>query len=242
MALLLDNELTDPEFETFLGLDAIRMADIALTATAVAAIATIPAVFFHASKSAEWQVIGDVLGFVIWLVFLLETLLMIRLHHGWGSDWLKAHKLQLVVIVLANPFLMWAIGRYETLELSTLLPLPSFLQSAKVMKLFKFSKILKFLHLGEVSSKARYALSHFPWLVNTTLLSAALLGLGIVGATIEGTAATPAHGLDVWLDIGHSIMSSLPKALLATLPLSMMVVAVVLWQKKSNLSGRRCAH
>lgn len=61
MLRLLDSGLTDPEFETFLGLDAIRMADIALTATAVAAIATIPAVFFSASKSAEWQVIGDVL-------------------------------------------------------------------------------------------------------------------------------------------------------------------------------------
>ena len=134
---LLDSGLTDPEHQTLLGLDAKRVADFSLTATACAALATIPAVFFHASQSQSLRVLGDVLGIVIWLIFVAETLVMIRLHSGWGIEWLKSHKLQLTVIFLANPLLIWAIGRFEALELFPLLPLPSFLQSAKIMKIFK---------------------------------------------------------------------------------------------------------
>lgn len=233
MVRLLDSELSDPEFETFWGCDAKRVADLALTATAGAAIATIPAVFLHSSKYETLQTVGNVLGFAIWLIFLTETLIMVRLHHGWGGDWLKTHKLQLVVIVLANPLLGWAIGRYEALELSTLLPLPSFLQSAKLMKLFKFSKVLKFLHLGEIATKVRVALSHVPWAVNSVLLLSGLLGLGIVGTALEGDAATPAHALDVWFEIGHSVIEAAPEVLIASLPLCAVVAAAITWHKKS---------
>lgn len=233
MALLLDSELTDPEFKTFWGYEAKKVADVALSATAVAAIATIPAVFLHTSKYESLHVVGDAMSLVIWLVFLIETLLMIRLHHGWGGEWLKTHKLQLVVIVLANPILVWAIGRFETLELATLLPLPSFIQSAKLMKVFKLSKVLKFLHLGEVTSKARATLSHVRWLLNSILLSVGLLVLGIVGAVLEGGAATPIHALDVWFEVGHSMVSSAPEAFLATLPLVMIVVGATAWRKRS---------
>jgi hypothetical protein len=232
MARLLDSGLLDPEFQTFWGCDAKKVADVALTATAAAAVATIPAVFFHASKSSELRAIGDVLGLLIWFTFLTETLLMVRLHHGWGGEWLRTHKLQVVVVILSNPLLVWAIGRYETLELSTLLPLPSVLQSAKFAKLFKFAKIVKFLHLGEVSTKVRTALAHVPWLVNTTLLSAGILALGIIGAVLDGESATPIHALDVWLGIGHSMVVSVPKVLLATVPLCLLLVMVIARQKK----------
>ena len=233
MIRLLDSGLTDPEFETVWGFKAKLVADVALTATAAAAIATIPAVFLHASKSSEFRLVGDVLGLLIWVTFVIETLLMIRLHHGWGGEWLRTHKLQIVVVILANPFLMWAIGRYETLELSTLLPLPSILQSAKLAKLFKFTKILKFLHLGEVSTKARAALAHVPWLVNTVLLSSGILALGIVGAALEGESATPIHALDVWVKIGHSLVMSVPEVLLATVPLCFIAAVVVVRQRKT---------
>jgi len=228
MGILLDSELSDAEFATFLGIEAKKAADVALTAAAAAAIATIPAVFLHASANSELRAVGDVLGVAIWLTFLAETLLMVRLHKGWGGEWLRTHKLQLAVIFLANPILVWAIGRFETLELATLLPLPSFLQSAKVVKLFKVSKILKFLHLGEVSSKARFAMSHVPWLVKSILISSVLLALGIVGAALDGDAATPIDGLDVWFDIGKAISTSLPKVLVATLPLGVLTGLVAM--------------
>ena len=41
---LLDSGLTDPEYQTFFGVDAKRVADFSLTATACAALATIPAI------------------------------------------------------------------------------------------------------------------------------------------------------------------------------------------------------
>jgi hypothetical protein len=232
MARLLDSGLTDPEFETIWGFNAKWVADVALTATAAAAVATIPAVFFQSSKSSELRTIGDVLGLLIWITFLTETLLMVRLHHGWGGEWLRNHKLQVVVVILSNPLLVWAIGRYEILELSTLLPLPSLLQSAKFLKVFKFAKILKFLHLGEVSTKVRAALAHVPWLVNTILLSAGILALGIIGAVLEEESATPIHALDIWFSIGHSVVVSMPKVLLATVPLCLLAAMVIARQRK----------
>jgi hypothetical protein len=237
MVRLLDSGLSDPEYATFMGREAKWVADVALTATAMAAVLTIPAVFLHSSKHSEFRVAGDVLGLVIWLVFLLETLIMIRLHAGWGGDWLRSHKLQLAVILLANPLLVWAIGRYETLEMSTLLPLPSFVQSAKISKLLKVSKVLKFLHLGEVSAKVRVALSHVPWLVNSILIAVALLGLGIVGTVIDGEAATPIHALDEWFEIGHSLVVEIPKVLLVTLPMVAVLLAAIGLRRHRSMAG-----
>lgn len=229
---LLDSGLTDPEYQTFFGLDAKRVADFSLTATACAALATIPAVFFHASQSESLRVLGDFLGIVIWLIFVAETLVMIRLHPGWGGEWLKGHKLQLTVIFLANPLLIWAIGRFEALELFPLLPLPSFLQSAKIMKIFKFSKVLKFLHLGEVATKVRVSLAHIPWLVNSVLSMTAILAFGIIGAVLDGEAATPIHALDVWLEILNSIVSSLIQVILATSPIFVIGFVYLLRRKR----------
>jgi hypothetical protein len=238
MVRLLDSGLTNPEYSTFLGRDAKWVADVALTATAAAAILTIPAVFLHASKDSTLRALGDVLGAAIWLIFLVETLIMIRLHQGWGGAWLRSHKLQLAVILLANPLLVWAIGRYQTLEMSTLLPLPSFVQSAKVSKLFKVSKLLKFLHLGEVSTKAQGALSHIPWLMNGVLTAVALLALGIIGTVIDGRAATPAHGLDEWIGISRSVLAAADRVLLATLPaVAFVVVAVAVRRNRAMISG-----
>lgn len=223
---LLDSELSDPEYPTLFGFDAKTVADFSLTATACAALATIPAVFFHSSQNEDLRIMGDFLGAIIWLIFVVETLVMIRLHQGWGSKWLRSHKLQLVVIFLANPLLILAIGRFETLELFPLLPLPSFLQSAKMMKIFKFSKILKFLHLGEVATKVRFALSHVPWLVNSVLFASVVLALGIVGAVLDGEAATPIHALDVWLEIGISVVSSLLEVILLSAPICFVFIFV----------------
>jgi hypothetical protein len=136
------------------------------------------------------------------------------------------------VIFLANPLLIWAIGRFEALELFPLLPLPSFLQSAKIMKIFKFSKVLKFLHLGEVATKVRVSLAHIPWLVNSVLSMTAILAFGIIGAVLDGEAATPIHALDVWLEIINSIVSSLIQVILATSPIFVIGFVYLLRRKR----------
>ncbi len=234
---LLDSGLSDPEYPTLFGFEAKTVADFSLTVTACAALATVPAVFFHASKNEDLRVLGDALGVIIWVIFLVETLIMVRLHQGWGGEWLRSHKLQLTVIVLANPMLIWAIGRFETLELFPLLPLPSFLQSAKIMKVFKISKILKFLHLSKVVSKVRLTLAHVPWLVNSVLLASAVLAFGIIGAVLDGEAATPIHALDVWFEIGTSVLSSLSQVILATTPVFIIVFAFLFRRQRLAVRG-----
>ncbi|MEY3140687.1 MAG: hypothetical protein RL298_1428 [Pseudomonadota bacterium] len=133
------------------------------------------------------------MGVAIWLVFLSETLIMIRLHRGWGVDWLRSHKLQLTVVVLANPLLVWSLEKVNILELSILLPLPSYLKATKLAKILKISKLLKFLHLSEVVTKLRALVAHIKWFFNSVLFIVGLVVLGIIGSVIEGIASKFCH-------------------------------------------------
>ena len=232
MVRLLDSELTDAEYKTFLGKDSKFVADLALTCTMIAALLTIVSVTLHASSRESFQNIGEALGVGIWLVFLAETLIMVRLHRGWGLGWLKSHKLQLTVIFLANPLLVWSLERVNVLEFSILLPMPTFLKTAKLAKIFKISKLLKFLHLSEVVTKLRYGVAHVKWFLNSALLVIGLVMLGIIGSVFEGNSLTPLHALDVWYRAGHSILNSLPQVFLVSLPLILFLVLGVVSHKK----------
>jgi len=234
MVQLLDSELSDPEYPSFLGLDAKRCADLALTLTAGAALAAIPAVFLHVSAVPELRNVGTILSFMIWSVFFAETMIMIRLHSGWGGKWLRSHKLQLLVVILANPLLIWAIGRYEVLELSPLLPLPSFLKSMKIVQILKLSKVVKLLHLGEIVTKVRAALPHIPLLVNSISVLTGVLALGIIGTVLAGDSPTPLHALDVWLEMGESMGASSARVLLVTAPLLLALGFVMRFGRRNR--------
>ena len=234
MVRLLDSELTDAEYKTFLGKDSKFVADLVLTCTMIAALLTIVSVTLHASSRELFQNIGEALGVGIWLVFVAETLIMVRLHRGWGLGWLKSHKLQLMVIFLANPLLVWSLERVDVLEFSILLSMPTFLKTAKLAKIFKISKLLKFLHLSEVVTKLWHVVGHVKWFLNSLLLVVGLVAIGIIGSVFEANSLTPLHALDVWYRAGDSILSSFPQVFLVSLPLILVLVLGVVSHKKVN--------
>jgi len=235
MVRLLDSELNDAEYKTFLGRDSKFVADLALTCTMIAALCTVVSTTLHASSRESLQKVGEIIGVAIWLVFLSEKLIMIRLHRGWGVDWLRSHKLQLTVVVLANPLLVWSLEKVNILELSILLPLPSYLKATKLAKILKISKLLKFLHLSEVVTKLRALVAHIKWFFNSVLFIVGLVVLGIIGSVIEGNSLTPFHALDVWYRAGSSIVNSPSQVLLVSFPLVLSLVLVVLLRSKKQL-------
>ena len=239
MVRLLDSELNDAEYKTFLGKDSKFVADLALTSTMIAALLTVVSTTLHASSRESLRSIGEGMSVAIWLVFLAETLIMIRLHRGWGIDWLRSHKLQLTVIFLANPLLVWSLEKVNVMELSVLLPLPSFLKTTKLAKILKISKLLDFLHLSEVVTKLRALVDHIKWFFNSVLFIVGLVALGIIGSVIEGNSLTPFHALDVWYRAGNSIVSSLSQVFLVSFPLALTVVLVVVLRRKKQLIGSK---
>lgn len=236
MVRLLDSELNDAEYKTFLGKDSKFVADLALTSTMIAALLAVVSTTLHASSRESLRSIGEGMSVVIWLVFLAETLIMIRLHRGWGIDWLRSHKLQLTVIFLANPLLVWSLEKVNVMELSVLLPLPSFLKTTKLAKILKISKLLDFLHLSEVVTKLRALVAHIKWFFNSVLFIVGLVALGIIGSVIEGNSLTPFHALDVWYRAGNSIVSSPSQVFLVSFPLALTVVLVVVLRRKKQLT------
>lgn len=236
MVRLLDSELNDAEYKTFLGKDSKFVADLALTSTMIAALLTVVSTTLHASSRESLRSIGEGMSVAIWLVFLAETLIMIRLHRGWGIDWLRSHKLQLTVIFLANPLLVWSLEKVNVMELSILLPLPSFLKTTKLAKILKISKLLDFLHLSEVVTKLRALVAHVKWFFNSVLFIVGLVVLGIIGSVIEGNSLTPFHALDVWYRAGNSIVSSPSQVFLVSFPLGLTVVLVVVLRRKKQLT------
>ena len=236
MIRLLDSELNDAEYKTFLGKDSKFVADLALTSTMIAALLTVVSTTLHASSRESLRSIGEGMSVAIWLVFLAETLIMIRLHRGWGIDWLRSHKLQLTVIFLANPLLVWSLEKVNVMELSILLPLPSFLKTTKLAKILKISKLLDFLHLSEVVTKLRALVAHVKWFFNSVLFIVGLVVLGIIGSVIEGNSLTPFHALDVWYRAGNSMFSSPSQVFLVSFPLALTVVLVVVLRRKKQLT------
>ena len=236
---LLDSELNGAEYKTFLGKDSKFVADLALTSSMIAALLTVVSTTLHASSRELLRSIGEGMSVAIWLVFLAETLIMIRLHRGWGIDWLRSHKLQLTVIFLANPLLVWSLEKVNVMELSILLPLPSFLKTTKLAKILKISKLLDFLHLSEVVTKLRALVAHVKWFFNSVLFIVGLVVLGIIGSVIEGNSLTPFHALDVWYRAGNSIVSSPSQVFLVSFPLALTVVLVVVLRRKKQLTRRK---
>ncbi|CAA9534989.1 MAG: hypothetical protein AVDCRST_MAG85-4022 [uncultured Solirubrobacteraceae bacterium] len=90
----------------------------------VAALLVIPALVIEGSDFGDpWPLIGDVLNWTIWLAFLLELVVMLRVVPDRGR-WLRDHPLEVAVVLLTPPFL------------------PASLQAARVFRLLRVIRLL----------------------------------------------------------------------------------------------------
>ena len=87
------------------------------------ALLTIPAIGLEYGDPGEpWRSIGEALNWAIWLAFLAEVVIMLRVVPDRGR-WLRDHPLDLAIVVLTPPFLPPALQAARVFRLLRLLPL-----------------------------------------------------------------------------------------------------------------------
>lgn len=97
----------------------------------LASLLTIPALLLAQGHPGEpWQTIGAVADWAIWLIFLFELVVMLALVRSRGA-WLRAHPLDVAIVVLTPPFLFAALQSIRVLRVLRLLRLFRFAPTAR---------------------------------------------------------------------------------------------------------------
>ena len=229
----------DMAIPSLFGIPAVKAASITSGSALFAALLVIPAVFMAASKVSTLKTTGVWLGYVIWAVFVVETLVFIRLEKGWGSKWLKKHWLQLVVIFVASPLTAVVLEHAVMPLVTVLFSVQNFVSVTLLAKLFSSFKIVKLLHLEEVRQKVKKSAKHIKFLYRTAIVSIWFCGVGIVGAAASDGAPTPLHGLALWWELASDMASKAPELFLVSIPIVVLIGGFALLQYRWSVRGRR---
>jgi voltage-gated potassium channel len=125
------------------------------------ALLTIPAILLeYADQEEPWHAIGIALNWSIWLAFVAEVVIMLRVVPDRGR-WLREHPLDLAIVIFTPPFL------------------PASLQAARVFRL------LRLLRLVRAGSLARRVFSTEGVRDASVLALFAVLGGGAAFAAVE---------------------------------------------------------
>jgi voltage-gated potassium channel len=91
----------------------------------IAALLTLPTIAIEQSDlGPTWDTIDSVLNWSIWLVFMTEIIIMLRVVPD-RRRWLREHPLELAIIILTPPFL------------------PAALQAGRALRLLRLMRVLK---------------------------------------------------------------------------------------------------
>ena len=125
------------------------------------ALLTIPAIAFeYADQQEPWHAIGIALNWMIWLAFVAEVVIMLRVVPD-RRRWLRDHPLDLAIVIFTPPFL------------------PAVLQATRVFRL------LRLLRLVRAGSLARRVFSTEGVRDAAVLTLIAVLGGGAAFAAVE---------------------------------------------------------
>jgi voltage-gated potassium channel len=133
------------------------------------ALLTIPAIAFEYSDAGQpWETIGSGLNWAIWLAFVAELVIMLRVVPD-RRRWLRDHPLDLAIVVFTPPFL------------------PATLQAARVFRL------LRLLRLAKAGVLARRVFS-----TEGVRDAAVLTLLAVLGGGAAFAAAESEQNLSAW--------------------------------------------
>ncbi len=108
----------------------------------IAALLVVPVIVIEqANVSARWKTIASVTNWVIWIAFAAEGITMLVVVPD-RRRWLRAHPLELAIVLLTPPFL------------------PTALQATRVFRLLRILRVLRLAQLGRRITAAegvRYA-------------------------------------------------------------------------------------
>jgi len=84
----------------------------------IAALAAIPMLLCQASDSDALQGVGDIGSFLIWLYFVVELIILLRIWED-NVEFLRGHLLEVTVVIASSPFFLMA---YEAESLFGIAP------------------------------------------------------------------------------------------------------------------------
>lgn len=147
-----------------------RAEKVLTWAVLLAALASVPATYWHSSKGTMHDV-GLVIGWFIWLVFATEVVVMLNVSDD-PREWMRGHQFELFVTVTSFPILLDLPGVRELLGV---FPLLGSVKLLKALKILKLAKVFKLLHASSLAG----------WVVRIASVAAGLVVLGLVGSMIS---------------------------------------------------------
>lgn len=183
-------------------------------AVLAAALASVPAVYLHASKGTAHDV-GLLVGWVIWIVFAVEVVVMLSISQD-RRDWVRGHQFELFVFVTSFPLFLDLPG---VRELIGVFPILGAVKLLKALKILKLVKVFRLLHSSSLAG----------WAVRLASAAGAVVALGLLGAIVtEKKVPTPAHGLH---RLGHEIgvVFDVPSHVITVLLIGTAIGAVEAW-------------
>ena len=156
------------------------------------ALLSVPMIILQATASEHLRTIGEVGSAIIWLFFVVEVVILLRIAPD-NVAWIRGHKIEFSVVILASPVLTLLS---EGESAFGLLP---FVVAVRFLKFLRFAKIAKLMKL----SKIHVIMEKHPLLPKglSILVSVAcgVVGLAILGMLLDHEAHSWTHGLEYWL-------------------------------------------
>jgi hypothetical protein len=155
-------------------------------AVLVAAVASVPATYWHSSKGSMHDV-GLAIGWLIWLVFATEVVVMLNISDD-PRAWMRGHQFELFVTITSFPILLDLPGVREVIGV---FPLLGSVKLLKALKILKLAKVFKLLHASSLSG----------WMVRIVSVAAGFVVLGLVGSMVSSKKVkSPGDGVDYLAD------------------------------------------
>jgi hypothetical protein len=197
----------------------------------IGALLSIPVVFMQASEDHQLHKWGNVLGITIWLFFVLEVTVLLRIApDNWA--WIKAHKLEFFIVIAASPLLTMTGDREMVFGITPLLIIPRLLHFVKFAKFMKIGKLLKTLKI------MRKDKSTPDWVDTAVLLVGALFIIGIVGTLIDEESHSLIHGFKYWLElVDEQFHVNVPYLFVTVAVIGAMTVAIT--KPNKNIRNRK---
>jgi hypothetical protein len=158
----------------------------------VAALAVLPAVVLQ-TLGESFVIWGEALSVAIWVFFLVEVTVMLRLAPD-NPVWARSHALELSVVVLSCPALLLLADEGSAFAFAPLLVLGRLMRLVKFVKFVKVAKILKTFRIVDKDDG-------IPGLViaGVTVVSVVLVA-GILGMVAHHDAHNFLDGLSFWVE------------------------------------------
>ncbi len=155
-------------------------------AVLAAALASVPATYWHSSKGSMHDV-GLVIGWLIWIVFATEIVVMLNVSDD-PRAWMRGHQFELFVTITSFPILLDLPG---VRELIGVFPLLGSVKLLKALKILKLAKVFKLLHASSLSG----------WIVRIASVAAGFVVLGLVGSMVSSRKVkSPGDGVGYLAD------------------------------------------